>query len=675
MPRFQSLLPLLSLGALLLLVSLVYWPGLSGGYVLDDFGNIVDVQGLKPASLAFGDLWRAAFSGTAGPLKRPVAVLSLGLERYFFGLDPWVMKFNNLLIHLFNTVLVFLLTRRLLDRNYRQERGAWSFVVPLPWIALAVAAAWSLAPINLTGVLYIVQRMESLAAMFMLLGVLGYIRGREWLAAGHTVAGRGWVWGSLVVAGTLGLLSKETAAVLPLLMLAVEWAVFGFGPPGSVARREVIRFYLMVLVLPGILAGLWKIPGLLDGGGYGRRDFTLAERLWTEARVVWHYMAWTVMPNPGALTLYHDAFPVSRGPFAPWTSLLSALGLGGLALFAWITRARLVWFGFGLAWFFIPQLLVSTVLSLELVYEHRNYLGSFGLFLAIFALLFRRWGARKDVVFAAKAFTLGLIALYALLTGMRAQEWSDPVQHAYFEATRQPDSPRANYALGRLLTMLNPPGTPAFSLGLSSMQEAAKLPRAGVMPIQGVLAQRHRHDLGETELWWARLQRYVVEKPLSSEDINALYTLSQRAIRSQGDPFWEPMTEVLASALAQRPGNTTLLQLYANYRLNREHDPEGTLELLHRVQALRPRDQGVWRNTVEVWLTLGQAQYAEVALERLKEIDHLGMQAPVIDEFERRLASLKTDTGVPPDSEVRSVAPHQGTLTDAPGPVRPGGEP
>jgi hypothetical protein len=104
----------LGLAAILALIALVYRPGLSGGYLFDDFPNLVANDETDIGQLTPGELLSAAFAGDSGPLSRPVSMLSFTLERYFFGLDPRAMKLTNLAIHLVNTLLVFFLIRELL---------------------------------------------------------------------------------------------------------------------------------------------------------------------------------------------------------------------------------------------------------------------------------------------------------------------------------------------------------------------------------------------------------------------------------------------------------------------------------------------------------------------------------------------------------------------------------
>ncbi len=102
------------LAAAFLVTLAVYWPGLSGAYLFDDYPNIVDNHGVQPPDATLPSLVRAALSSPASEFKRPLASLSFAANYLATGLDPYWMKLTNLILHLLNGLLVFLLARLLL---------------------------------------------------------------------------------------------------------------------------------------------------------------------------------------------------------------------------------------------------------------------------------------------------------------------------------------------------------------------------------------------------------------------------------------------------------------------------------------------------------------------------------------------------------------------------------
>lgn len=619
-PVSWSLVPSL---AVLVIAALVYWPGLSGGFVFDDFPNIVHNDQLRASTFSAQALLDAALSSDSGPLARPLTMLSFSLQVAALGLAPFPLKLANLGIHLVNGALIFLLAHKVLRladscSPFRVRPGS-DAIFPV-----AVAAVWLLAPVNLTGVLYVVQRMESLSTLFMLFGLLAYLHGRMRLAAGCR-SGLAWMVGGVVGGSVLAALAKETGLVLPAYALVLEWVLFGFRSPG--ARRldgRVVALFGVTLLVPGVLGVMATLPAVLSGAAYAGRPFTLAERLLTEARVMVDYIHWIVLPNMQALGLYHDDYPVSRGWLAPAATLLSMLALASLlALALWLKERRPL-VTLGILFFLVGHSLVSTYLPLELVYEHRNYLPSLGVFLALFAVLMLepRLGAWRS---AGVALAVGLVGLAGFVTLLRASEWSDPVRLAYVEASRHPSSPRANYELGRtLVDRTDAPNGPALSTAMQSFHAAAALPGSGLIPLQALIMMEARRSRPVDPALWQRVEEAVTAGPLASQDVSALYALI--ACRSHGLCNFdaEPLGQVLALAVQRNPGVGSLQTLLANYAANITHDYALALRSMHRAVALEPGNPQYWGNLISLQIAVGNIDEARAGLTFLRELNRFG---------------------------------------------------
>ncbi len=609
---------------ILCLVVIVYQPGLSGSFLFDDFLNIVNNPQTELRHFSPDRLLQSLFSGDAGPFSRPLSMLSFTLERHFFGLHPLSFKRTNLVIHLVNTTLVFLLTQALLFRFQARYPDSIRFHIRTPTLALLITAAWALTPINLTAVLYIVQRMESLATLFMLAGLLVYLHGRSKMEDAQERAGSIWIAGGLTLGAGLGILAKESAVMLPVYALLVEWTLFGFGANRSSTRSFLIWLYALVLLIPGIIGLALYLPDILSGNAYADRPFGLSERLWTETRVIWHYLWWIVAPSPGQLSLYHDAFPLSHGIFQPWTTFFSSLSLAGLLIVAVFLRRRLPLVSFGILWFFVPQLLVSTVLPLELAYEHRNYMATIGIFLALFSGIFSC--RDKDSLHRGRVLlAVGLIALHALLTFLRAEEWGDPLHLAQLEATRQAESPRANYELGRTIMRLSPdPSSPLYTLAIESFKHAAVLPGSSLLPFQALIYTQAKYNPEVQENWWAGMRSYIQSHSLSPRDISAIYSLiSAQANKSISlDP--DKLEQVLQTAYQQNQQRYDITTLYADFALNVRNDYKQAEALLQAATAQAPKKPQVWINLIRFQLNRGQTNAAETGFSRLSELNRFG---------------------------------------------------
>ena len=190
------------------------------------------------------------------------------------------------------------------------------------------------------------------------------------------------------------------------------------------------------------------LPKLLSG--YAFRDFNLVERLLTEGRVVVWYMSLLLWPDPARLCMEHDP-QISTSLFSPLTTLPALLLIAALIFLVIRFRRRFPVITYGIVWFFLNLVIESTIIPLELVFEHRLYLPSIGLYLSVAALLvtlFRRAAKRlPEAEFAKAACSLLFIgaACLALLTFIRNGAWENTVTIHYDAVdknTRQPEGKR-----------------------------------------------------------------------------------------------------------------------------------------------------------------------------------------------------------------------------------------
>ncbi|MDR1646598.1 MAG: tetratricopeptide repeat protein [Zoogloeaceae bacterium] len=448
---------LLALFLLLCAVTAVYWPGLRSGFLFDDLSSIVANEHLALANLDGATLWAAAWSGNAGPLGRPVSLLSFALNHYVGGLDPHGYKWVNLVIHLCNTVLVFGLSWViLLNLARREEGGAYARVSGresrILWGALMAAAFWGLHPLNLTSVLYVVQRMTSLSALFGFAALLVY-------GLWRTLPVRHGVWQNLGVAVVLicllalSVLSKESG----FLFLPLSWFMEVFIFRGRLQGRKLHVCGISWLGLCGwfgavcALVFVWKMSGFVRPEGFWGRDFTAWERLMTEGRVLFYYLRLFFFPSLSELALYHDDFVISRSLLHPTSTAVAAFALVFLTCLAFSLARKIPILFFAWVWFLIAHALESTVVSLELVHEHRNYFATAGFAMLLSWFVFRlppQWRRHGVAAFS------GVLLLCAFITWQRASLWSNEEARARFEAVSHPDSPRAQFQLAQVYRTL-----------------------------------------------------------------------------------------------------------------------------------------------------------------------------------------------------------------------------
>lgn len=442
-PRRFSMryIPGLGFYLVLMLTVFVYWPGLAGGLLMDDYENLRILEAFDKGQMSW---WQAVFTTSSGPLGRPLAMLSFTANMFASGPDVWVFKYTNLMIHLLCGVFVYWLAMRLFMLLYPDKRGPFHST-----LALAVAACWLLAPLSLSTTLYIVQRMTQLSALFALIGLLSYVIGRSNI---DTKPFAGWTLIISAVAVWLpaSLLSKESGALLPLLLLSVEVFVFRFRATGL--HRKALHFFFFACVgLPALaaLVAFMLSPGIVFAG-YEGRPFSFSERVMTEPRILFFYLKNLILPEGNGMGLFHDDYPLSAGLLSPPTTLLAILFWAATLILAMAARRRIWWpVLFGPVFFLAGHAIESTVFPLELVFEHRNYLPSFGIFFTVVygcSLLLDRLPSPKPIV----ALLVALPMLYGFATYQRAETWSSWDKMLLSAEKSHPNSPRVHVELATL---------------------------------------------------------------------------------------------------------------------------------------------------------------------------------------------------------------------------------
>ncbi len=466
----------LALFLFFILLAVAYWPGLHGSFIFDDLPNIISNPLLSKFDGSASSLVAAATSGTSSSLGRPLSMATFALNFYVFGDAPFSFKLTNLVIHMANAMLVFVLVRQLWQRLDHDTRTARSLIP-----ATLATAVWALHPINLTPVLFVVQRMTSLSALFMLAALTLYLYGRK----AKSVAGHLAMATSILLCWPAAILSKETGVLLPVYVFLIEWLVLG------TFKSVPAKFkWLSLLALGAAVLGLCWAKWSFITAGYGVRDFNLGERLLTETRVLWFYVRQLLLPTPEVFGLFHDDIAISRGLLQPASTLLAMVGWLAAMMLALQQRSHRPLFSFAVFWFLASHLLESTIFPLEIAYEHRNYLASLGLWVWLASLLFPE--ASKPTWMVPRLVLAGSFLVFCgLVTHLRAMQWADEFQRSQIEVADHPASARANYQAATVAmqrTYESGGGGPmAYQMVQFHYKLAAKLDQNSKSPLMGLL--------------------------------------------------------------------------------------------------------------------------------------------------------------------------------------------
>lgn len=631
----------------------VYWPGLSGGWLFDDYPNIVDNHGVQPKVAGVSSLVGAALSSPSSEFKRPLASLSFAANYLLNGLDPWGWKLINLLIHLLNGWLVYMLACRLLQAALpnrpplaeADEKPCTSLLAAL------IAGCWMLLPINVTAVLYVVQRMESMANLFVLLGLVGYVAGRQrMLAASEEPDRRGWLLcaASLVVGTGVGLLAKETAVLLPLYASLIEWIIFRFNrTPAGGSRKDwrILSLFTVVLLLPMITGLAWLVPGLLNPTVWAQRDFTMSTRLLSEARIVVDYVVWTVLPTPHALSFYHDDFRISTSLLHPWTTLACIIALAALSAAIFVLRKRSPLVALGLALFLGCHLLTATILPLELIFEHRNYFASFGLMLTMVPLLApltgKEAGTHRPYTLARITLLGGLLVLWTGQTLMTALEWSSPLGLAESLAARNPSSPRAQYELGRTYIVYSgyDPASPFIKRAYAPLERSAALPNSSILPEQALIFLNARMHLPIKDAWWDSLIAKLMAHKPGVQDESSLAALTKCVQDHLCDLPVNRMMQAFMAALSHPDPSARLLANYGDYGWNSLDDRMLGLRMTEEAVRADPSEPAYRITLIRMLAAMGRDKAARSELKRLESLNYGGRLDTSLAQLRATLAA------------------------------------
>ena len=403
-----------------------YAPSLGASFLLDDLSNL---DGLRLVEDQISALY-FIFSGEAGPLGRPLALASFVPQAAAWGQDAAPFLRINILIHLANGCFLALVLYELSVLRGIRETDAL-------FVAVAAAAIWLFMPLLASSSLMIVQRMTTLSASFVLLALAGYLHARRSIEHNPS-AGLIGMSISLVAGTMLAALTKESGALLPVFALVVELTILK--RPVSIKPALWRAWASVFLLLPAVLILAYVVTRVpYSAELILRRDFTGWERFLTEARILWEYLFSAFIPRPGNFSPFHDGYPIARTIIDPITSL-ALLGWLITLTAAVLLRRRFPIFSFAALWFFGGHLLESTLIPLELYFEHRNYMPIIGPVYALVTLAAQAPAPRKRLVYSAVSAYI-LLNLF-VLAGQTTLWGSSPMAARYWQE-RFPDSVRA----------------------------------------------------------------------------------------------------------------------------------------------------------------------------------------------------------------------------------------
>jgi tetratricopeptide (TPR) repeat protein len=390
---------------------------------------------------------------------RYIGYLTFALNYKIHGLTVTGYHITNLFIHTINALFMYWLVILAFKTPYLNKSKIINYDRQ---IALFTAFLFVCHPLQTQAVTYIWQRVTSLATLFYILSLLAYIKWRLSVSQKKPVnilEKKNMLFYSIsIIAAVLGMKTKEIVFTLPLIILLFEFMFFN----GNLRRRimYVIPLLLTMLIIPRNFVGMDKPLGdmvetvhevVRAGSDMSRFDY-----LFTQFRVIVTYIRLLFLPIHQNLDydyhLYHSL--LQPGVF-PSFLFLMVIALSGI--FLWyrfrhsLPHTRLI--SFGIFWFFITLSVESSIIPIQdVIYEHRMYLPSMGVFLAITTMLFMvaaklkdRWKVVETLVIC---FLVAIVIVLSGTTYARNNVWKDEIPLWEDVVSKSPNKLRGHNNLG-----------------------------------------------------------------------------------------------------------------------------------------------------------------------------------------------------------------------------------
>jgi tetratricopeptide (TPR) repeat protein len=369
--------------ALFALVIAVFLPTAHNGFVAFDDNEYVYENAHVREGLTWEGVRWAFTTLEVGGLWHPLTWLSLMLDCHWHGLNPGGHHLGSLVLHAFNTVLLFAALRRLTGAT---------------WRSAVVAALFAVHPLHVETVAWIADRKDTLSALFWMLTLLAYARyvgkaegagGERPAAAGLRPLASGDYWLALFFF-VCGLMSKPTVMTLPVILLMLDaWPLRRLETGGATPLRARVRVLIwekLPFLAAGFVCAIIGIQGQSAGGMLQTTiQFPFEQRLANATISYLHYLAQTVWPaNLAAYYPYPKSFPVVR-------VFGAGLFLLGVSLAVWRTFRSRPYLALGWGWYLValfPMIGLVQIGSYARA-DRYTYLPLIGIFLTMV------WGAQE----------------------------------------------------------------------------------------------------------------------------------------------------------------------------------------------------------------------------------------------------------------------------------------
>lgn len=413
----------------LFLIGGVYWiytHGFTGAFYFDDYRPLGNLQAIHNFQTGL----QYIANETSGPLGRPIAMLSFLLNIGDWPDRPQNFFRINTFVHILNGFIVYFLSLKLFHIVKPNSKYQALF-------ALFTSFFWLILPLNVSTSLIAIQRMTSLSATFVFAGILAYLNALDYQVR-HIQRGQFIVYIVISIFTLLAMFTKENGVLLPLFLLVIDVTFLSQKKEYLYGRK--LRLFALGICYAFIVGYLFSLLPNINNA-YADRPYTFIERISTEPQILVDYLHLLFVPDIFFYNPFHDNYQTNRFPFETLYSGLSIIFWLALAIVALICRRKFAVLSFAILWFLTAHILESTIVPLELFYEHRNYVASFAVCFCVVYLITTVHG-QKSQIFMATLLS-GYLTILAGCCYLVTKTWGNQYYAAYAWQYNQKGSMRA----------------------------------------------------------------------------------------------------------------------------------------------------------------------------------------------------------------------------------------
>ena len=610
---------------------------MNASWQMDDKPNILDNARLHIDTITPETVFQTFFASPSSEKKlyRPLPCFTFAINWYLGKDDPTGYRAVNIFIHFIAAFVLFITVREMFKTpalaTRCSENDSYS-------IALLSATLWAVNPIHTQAVTYIVQRMTSMAGLFYLLCLFFYIRARL-----NTPSTKSLLLYAACLAGFIfAIASKENAATFPLSIVLIEIAFFqkkeGAASASFISSKAPSYIGLLVFITAAFYFTKGNIFSFLNG--YELRSFSLSERFLTEFRVIVFYISQIFYPHADRLSIDHD-FPLSKSLVEPWTTLPAVMVVAALVLIGFSQIKKRPLLGFPILFFFLNHLIESTVIPLEIIFEHRNYLPSAFLFVPFswgVVTLLRELRRKSHLAFSALVGCLVLLIIsIGISTYVRNMAWASQWTLWADAARKAPGNARPLLVLGNEMGW-KAAGTPEnldralyFFHRALGLYGSSKFQDADIL---GNIAAIH-FKKGEYQKAATFYEKTLQVDPFF---VKARYHLSETLAVLQE---WEEASRHLDVVLKEGSSRDSYYNL-KGFVLLWQDRPAEALSYLRKALSISPWNSSIYLNIGVALSRTGASQNAEWFLNQARQLS-TGDIIPLFFQVENSLRAKDTE--------------------------------